>query len=109
MKEIKAIIRPNKLASLRSALIALPGFPGMSVSKIEGCSASTRHVSKQSIKEELTDFTPKIRVEIVAPDEVATAIFECITQVAQTGHYGDGIVWMTEVERAAFVFKTMPD
>ena len=109
MKEIKAIIRPNKLASLRSALIALPGFPGMSVSKVEGCSASTRHVAKQSIKDELTDFTPKIRVEIVAPDEVAEKIFECITHVAQTGHYGDGIVWMTEIERAAFVFKTIPD
>jgi nitrogen regulatory protein P-II 1 len=108
MKEIKAIIRPNKLSALRDALVALPGFPGMTVSKVEGCSAPSRHVARLRIKDELTDYSPKVRVEIVAPDEVASAIFERITEVAQTGHYGDGLVWITEVEKVAFVFKTMP-
>jgi nitrogen regulatory protein P-II 1 len=45
MKEIKAVIRPNKLSALRDALIMLPGFPGMTVSKVEGCSAPARHIS----------------------------------------------------------------
>lgn len=109
MKEIKAVIRPNKLAALRDALVSLPGFPGMTVSKVEGCSAPSRHVlGKVKIKDELTEYTPKVRVEIVAPDEVAEAIFARITEVAQTGHYGDGLVWMVDVERAAFVFKTTP-
>ena len=109
MKEIKAIIRPNKLSVLRDALIALPGFPGMTVSKVEGCSAPTRHAPvRVKIKDELTDYTPKVRVEIVAPDEVAEAIFQRITEVAQTGNYGDGLVWISDVERAAFVFKTTP-
>ena len=108
MKEIKAIIRPNKLLVLRDALVALPGFPGMTVSKVEGCSAPSRHVARQRIKDELTDYSPKIRIEIVAPDDVAEAIFQRITEVAQTGHYGDGLVWITEVEKVAFVFKTMP-
>ncbi|KXB31091.1 transcriptional regulator [Dechloromonas denitrificans] len=109
MKEIKAIIRPNKLSVLRDALVALPGFPGMTVSKVEGCSAPTRHAPvRVKIKDELTDYTPKVRVEIIAPDEVAEAIFQRITEVAQTGHYGDGLVWISEVERAAFVFKTTP-
>jgi len=39
MKEIKAIIRPNKLPILRNTLMDTPGFPGMTVSKAEGCSA----------------------------------------------------------------------
>lgn len=108
MKEIKAIIRPNKLASLRDALVALPGFPGMTVSKVEGCSAPTRHLVHHNIKEQLTDYSPKVRIEIVAPDEVAQAIFDRITEVAKTGHYGDGLVWITEVEQAAFIFKTTP-
>ena len=107
MKEIKAVIRPNKLAALRDALVALPGFPGMTVSRVEGCSAPSRHVGKHSIKEQLTDYSPKVRIELVAPDDVAELIFQRITEVAQTGHYGDGLVWMTEVEKAAFVFKTI--
>ena len=108
MKEIKAIIRPNKLASLRDALVLLPGFPGMTVSKVEGCSAPNRHLAHHNIKEQLTDYTPKVRIEIVAPDEVAQQIFDRITQVAKTGHFGDGLVWITEVEQAAFIFKTTP-
>src|SRR5574343_528589 len=109
MNEIKAIIRPNKLPSLRDALVTLPGLPGMTVTKVEGCSAPSRHVpAKLRIKDELTDYTPKVRVEIVAPDDVAEAIFQRITDVAQTGHYGDGLVWITDIEKAAFVFKTMP-
>lgn len=110
MKEIKAIIRPNKLQVLRDALMAMPGFPGMTVTKVEGCSAPSRHVpAKVKIRDELTDYTPKVRVEIVAPDDVAEAIFQRITEIAQTGHYGDGLVWITEIERAAFVFRTTPD
>ena len=109
MKEIKAIIRPNKLPSLRDALVTLPGFPGMTVTKVEGCSAPSRHVpAKVRIKDELTDYTPKVRVEIVAPDDVAEAIFQRITDVAQTGHYGDGLVWIVDIEKAAFIFKTTP-
>ena len=65
--------------------------------------------TKVKIKDELTDYTPKVRIEIVAPDEVAETIFQRITEVAQTGHYGDGLVWITDIERAAFVFKTTPD
>lgn len=106
MKEIKAIIRPNKLAGLRDALIALPGFPGMTVNKVEGCSAPSRHVVRHNIKDELTDYTPKVRIEIVAPDDVAEAVFQRITEVAQTGHFGDGLVWITDVEKVAFIFKT---
>lgn len=106
MKEIKAVIRPNKLPALRDALHAIPGFPGMTVSKAEGCTGTARHHVPHSIKEELTDYTPKVRVEIVASDELVEAIFTCITEVAQTGHVGDGLVWVTEVERAAFIFKT---
>lgn len=109
MKEIKAIIRPNKLPLLRDALVALPDFPGMTVTKVEGCSAPSRHVpARTKIKDELTDYTSKVRVEIVAPDEVAETIFLRITEVAQTGHYGDGLVWITNIEKVAFVFKTIP-
>ena len=109
MKEIKAIIRPNKLPLLRDALVALPDFPGMTVSKVEGCSAPSRHVpARTKIKDELTDYTSKVRIEIVAPDEVAETIFLRITEVAQTGHYGDGLVWITDIEKVAFVFKTTP-
>jgi nitrogen regulatory protein P-II 1 len=108
MKEIKAVIRPNKLAVLREALRDVPGFPGMTVSKAEGVSAPARHGPPHSIKEELTDYTPKVRIEIVSPDEVVDAIIDRIKAIATTGHLGDGLVWVTPVERATFMYKSMP-
>lgn len=107
MKEIKAIIRPNKLIPLRDKLMLVPGFPGMTVTKVEGCSAPTRNFP-ENLKEELIDFTPKIRIEMVAPDEAVEALVECITQVSQTGQIGDGLVWVADIERAWFLFKTVP-
>lgn len=52
MKEIRAIIRPQKLPRLREVLRAMPGFPGMTVSKAFGCGSTLRH-APQNIKEEL--------------------------------------------------------
>ena len=106
MKEIKAIIRPAKLPALREKLRSLPGFPGMTISKVEGCSAPSVH-SPSNLKEELTDYTPKVRIEIVAPEEVCDSIVETIIQNAQIGQIGDGLVWVTPIDRAVFLFKTL--
>jgi nitrogen regulatory protein P-II 1 len=108
MKEIKAIIRPNKLAALRDALRVLEGFPGMTVTKVEGCSAPVRVGMARGIRDELTEYTPKVRVELVAPDELAQAIVDCIIKVGQSGAVGDGIVWVTDVERSVFIHKSGP-
>ena len=106
MKEIRAVIRPQKLPRLREVLRALPGFPGMTISKAVGCGATGRH-APSNIREELTDFTDKLRIEIVAPDDMADALVDCIVQVASTGQTGDGLVWVVDVQRAVFIRKTV--
>ena len=108
MKEIKAIIRPNKLPALSDALRLLEGFPGMTVTRVDGCSAPARVGVARGIKEELTEYTPKLRVELVAPDEIAQSITDCIVKVGQSGAVGDGLVWVTDIERAVFIHKSGP-
>lgn len=105
MKELKAIIRPNKLPLLRNKLMEITGFPGMTISKAEGCSAPSK-VNKSNIKEELTDYTQKMRIEIICPDDIAEQLMEAIIYVCQTGQIGDGIVWMTDVQKASFIAKS---
>ena len=107
MMEVKAVIRPNKLAALRTALLETPGFPGMTVTKVEGCSAPNR-TSKSNIKDELTDYSAKVRIEIVCNDEVAQALMDRIVTICQTGQIGDGVVWCTEVLKAFFIAKSTP-
>jgi nitrogen regulatory protein P-II 1 len=105
MMEVKAVIRPNKLATLRVALLEMPEFPGMTVTKVEGCSASSK-TNKSTIKDELTDYSAKVRIEIVCNAEIADALMDRIVTVCQTGQIGDGVVWCTPVPRAFFIAKS---
>ena len=105
--EVKAVVRPNKLSGLRTALLEIPGFPGMTVTKVEGCSAPNR-TSKSNIKDELTDYSAKVKIEIVCNDEVAQALMDRIVTICQTGQIGDGVVWCTEVPKAFFIAKSTP-
>ena len=91
---------------MREVLRAVPGFPGMTISKAAGCGSTVRH-TPNSIKEELTDFTDKVRVEIIAPDELVDALVDHIVEVASTGQTGDGLVWVTDIQRAVFIRKTV--
>jgi nitrogen regulatory protein P-II 1 len=105
MMEVKAVVRPNKLSALRVALLEMPEFPGMTVTKVEGCSAPSK-VNKANIKEELTDYSAKVRLEIICNAEIAGAIMEKIVAVCQTGQIGDGVVWCTPVPKAFFIAKS---
>lgn len=96
MKEIKAIVQPHRLAKIRSALRNIKGFPGMTVSKVDGCG---HHMAKPGIRVELTDYSPKVRIEIVAPEEMVEGLLQLLVEVGHTGQAGDGIVWVTQVER----------
>lgn len=99
MKEIKAIVQPFKLTKVRNALRQLPGFPGMTVTKVDGCSSAAS--AEHDIKSELTDFSPKVRIEIVAEDHLVDAILHTLAEAAHTGQKGEGLVWVTEVVRSA--------
>ena len=105
--EVKAVIRPNKLAALRTALVETPGFPGMTVTKVEGCSAPNR-TGKFNIKDELTDYAAKVKIEMVCNDEVAETLMDRIVAVCQTGQIGDGVVWCTVVPKAFLIAKNTP-
>jgi len=105
MMEVKAIIRPNKLAALRTALMETPEFPGMTASKAEGCTAPSK-TSKANIKDELTDYSAKVRIEIICTDEIAEVMMDKILAICQTGQIGDGVVWCTPVPKAFFISKS---
>lgn len=98
MKEVKAIIQPHRLPKIRSALRNIKNFPGMTVTKVEGCG---HHVAKpvQGIREELTDYSPKVRIEMVLTDDLLEGVLQILVEVGHTGQPGDGIVWVTSVER----------
>lgn len=99
MKEIKAVIQPGRLSRLREAVRRLPDFPGMTVSRAEGSGYHPQKPASAGIKGELTDFSAKVRIEIVAPDEQVEALCALVREACHTGQAGDGVVWVVPVER----------
>lgn len=91
MKEIRAFIQPNKLNSVTTALMDIPGFPGMTVIDCQGFGRErTQHV------QDYRPFMPKKRLEIFAPDSLVELIFTTIMTVAYSGQHGDGKVYIVE-------------
>jgi len=98
MKEIRAIVRRSKLARMRQVLRELPGFPGVTVHKAEGFTAPAS-VDHRTIREELTDFTEKVVVTVLAPDELVQPIVAAMSGACRTGQVGDGLIWVLPVEQ----------
>lgn len=97
MKEIRAIVRPSRLQRLRDALRAIPNFPGVTLFKAEGFTAPAA-VDKRTVKEELTDFTDKVMVCVLAETEMVETIQNAIIDAVYTGQIGDGLVWVVDIE-----------
>ena len=109
MKEVKAVIQPQKLARLRAALFQLPGFNGMTVSRVEGMSRpGGPGDGPRTLKDELTDYSGKTLITIIADDEAAGPIAAMICEAANTGQKGDGIVWIVPVEAVLRIRDAKP-
>lgn len=108
MKEIKAVIQPARLARLREAVRRIPDFPGMTVSRAEGSGYHPQGTEPVGIKGELTDFSAKVRIEIVAPDEQVEALCALVREACHTGRPGDGVVWVVAVEDFARLREAAP-
>jgi nitrogen regulatory protein P-II 1 len=99
MKEIRAVVRPNRLHALREALRQIPNFPGLTVLEAKGFSAPAL-IKNPTLEEDLTAFAKQIMICTVATDNMADVITEVIVRECQTGRIGDGIVWQVPVEGA---------
>jgi len=51
-------------------------------------------------KVRIVEYVPKVKIEIVANDEMVDRIVETIQKSAHTGNMGDGKIFVSNVERA---------
>ncbi|WP_032092511.1 nitrogen regulatory protein P-II [Necropsobacter rosorum] len=98
MKKIEAIIKPFKLDDVREALSDI-GITGMTVTEVRGFGRQKGHTELYRGAEYMVDFLPKVKMEIVIPDELTEQCIEAIIDTAQTGKIGDGKIFIYEVER----------
>ena len=101
MKQIIAVIQPSRLPRVREAARRFAGFPGMTVDKVDGfspSSGSNESAPAGGIRSELTEYSPKVRLMILAPDHLIYAIAELIHDCCHSGERGDGLIWTVPVD-----------
>jgi nitrogen regulatory protein P-II 2 len=97
MKLITAVIKPFKLEEVRSALTDL-GLEGMTVTEVKGYGRQKGHTEIYRGAEYAVSFLPKIKIEVVVPDEQAEKALLAIQRAAKTGQIGDGKIFVSPVE-----------
>jgi len=97
VKKVEAIIKPFKLDEVKEALAEV-GIHGMTVCEVKGFgrTGGKREVYRGSAY--VVDFVPKVKIEIVVPDDLVHAVVEAIERTAKTGRIGDGKIFVLPVE-----------
>ena len=99
MRKIEAIIQPSRLDVVKDALHEI-GVDGMTVSEVRGHGRQKGHTEVYRGSEYTVDLLPKIKIEMVVPDNLADPAVQAILKSAKTGKIGDGKIFVTRVDEA---------
>ena len=97
MKKVEAIIKPFKLDEVKEALSSI-GVQGLTVSEVKGFGRQKGHTELYRGAEYVVDFLPKVKLEIIVPDELTAQVVQTIERSARTGRIGDGKIFVLPIE-----------
>ncbi len=99
MKKLEAIIKPFKLDEVKDALNNI-GIQGMTITEVKGFGRQKGHTELYKGTEYVVDFIPKIKIEVVVPDNIADKVISVIEKTAKTGKIGDGKIFVSSIDDA---------
>ncbi|MBE3571337.1 MAG: P-II family nitrogen regulator [Moorella humiferrea] len=99
MKKIEAIIRSSRLEAVKEAL-GKYNIHGMTVTHVLGCGLQRGQTEYYRGNLYTINLLPKVKVEIVIPDNRLEEIIAIICREARTGAIGDGKIFIYPVENA---------
>jgi nitrogen regulatory protein P-II 1 len=98
MKLIMAIVRPSKVEEVKDALARL-NISGMTITEVRGHGRQKGHTAVYRGHEYSVTLLPKIKVEVVLPDDLVDDAIKTIIETTRTGEIGDGRVFVLPVEQ----------
>jgi nitrogen regulatory protein P-II 1 len=99
MKKVEAIIKPFKLDEVKDALAEV-GIQGMTVTEVKGFGRTGGKKEVYRGSAYVVDFVPKVKIDIVVPDNMVGDVIDAIEKSAKTGRIGDGKIFVVPVEEA---------
>ncbi|MFN8006878.1 MAG: P-II family nitrogen regulator [Terriglobia bacterium] len=97
MKKLECVIRNTKLDEVKSALEAI-GIHGMTVSDVRGVGRQKGHTEHYRGSEYKIEFLPKVKIELIVPEDLVSKAIGVIAAAAKTGKFGDGKIFILTVE-----------
>jgi nitrogen regulatory protein P-II 1 len=99
MQKIEAIIQPSKLDAVKDALLEV-GIEGMTILEARGHGRQKGHTEFYRGREYTVDLLPKVKLEMVVPDDLADKAVQAILSSARTGKIGDGKIFLSKIDDA---------
>ncbi len=99
MTKVEAIIQTSKLEPVKNALHEI-GVEGMTVTEVRGHGRQKGHTEVYRGREYTVDLIPKIKIEMVLPDDMVDKVTQSIISTAQSGKIGDGKIFHSRVDEA---------
>src|SRR5690242_4682946 len=99
MKKVEAIIQPFRFEDVKEALKGI-GVDGMTVSDVRGHGRQKGHKEVYRGQEYEVDLLPKIKLELVVPDDRLDDVLAAVTRSSRTGKIGDGKIFVFDVAEA---------
>jgi nitrogen regulatory protein P-II 1 len=99
MKKLEIIIKPEKLEDLKGVLDT-EEVNGLNIVNSMGYGNQKGIIKNYRGAEYSVNLLPKIKVETVVADEVAPKLIDKIVDEINTGHFGDGKIFVYDVEDA---------
>jgi nitrogen regulatory protein P-II 2 len=101
MNYIVAVVQPQKLESVRQALLAA-GVHGITVSDVQGYGRQKGHTEVYRGHEYTVNFVRKVKIEVACDKSVVEKVVAAIATGAKTGEgkIGDGKIFVMELNDA---------
>ncbi|NLL78522.1 MAG: P-II family nitrogen regulator [Clostridiales bacterium] len=99
MKKLEIIIKPEKLEDLK-AVLDESGVNGLNIVNVMGYGNQKGIIKIYRGAEYKVNLLPKVKVETVVAEETAPELIDKIVKEINTGNFGDGKIFVYEVEDA---------
>jgi nitrogen regulatory protein P-II 1 len=102
MVKIEAIIRPEKLDDVKTALDEI-GIHGITIMEVRGAGQQRGYVHRYRGSEYRVNLLDKVKLETVVPDTLVDEAVAVLVKTGRTGEVGDGKIFLIPVSDAVRV------
>jgi nitrogen regulatory protein PII len=93
---IEAVVKPNKLEAIKSALLKL-GIVGMTALECKGYGRQLGHSERYRGPKTDAGFVPKLLLRVCVKDSDKDGAVQAIVEAARSGNVGDGKIFVSPI------------